>query len=70
MRVKVLEAAVAAASLLAVSASAQDLVVRIGHAANVSGFLSDFGRDSEDAARLAVDDLNAILEAALKSLAR
>ncbi len=59
MRVKVLEAAVAAASLLAVSASAQDLVVRIGHAANVSGFLSDFGRDSEDAARLAVDDLNA-----------
>ncbi len=59
MRVKVLEAAVAAASLLAISASGQDQVVRIGHVANVTGFLYILGKDSEDGARLAVDELNA-----------
>jgi branched-chain amino acid transport system substrate-binding protein len=49
----------AAAMLLAGSAFAQDLVVKIGHVAPTSGGIAHLGKDNELAARMAIDDLNA-----------
>ncbi|MGE5451462.1 MAG: branched-chain amino acid ABC transporter substrate-binding protein [Acidobacteriota bacterium] len=51
-------AAWALAALVPVLAQAQT-VVRIGHVAPVSGPQAHFGRDNENGARLAVDELNA-----------
>jgi branched-chain amino acid transport system substrate-binding protein len=51
---------VSAVALVAVgSAQAQELVVKIGHVAAVTGPLSYFGKDNENGARMAIDDLNA-----------
>ncbi|WP_374320050.1 branched-chain amino acid ABC transporter substrate-binding protein [Aquabacterium sp.] len=56
---------VAAATLLAsgfaatTQAQAADAVVRIGHVAPISGPQAHFGRDNENGARMAIDDLNA-----------
>lgn len=47
-----------AAALAALSAQAQE-VVRIGHVAPVSGPQAHYGRDNENGARMAVDELNA-----------
>ena len=52
-------AAVAVALLAASAASAQDMVVRIGHVGPVSGPQAHNGKDIENGARLAVADLNA-----------
>jgi len=49
----------AALVLLAGSALAQDLVVKIGHVAPTSGNQAHLGKDNELGARLAIDDLNA-----------
>jgi branched-chain amino acid transport system substrate-binding protein len=49
----------AADMLLAGSAFAQDLVVKIGHVAPTSGGIAHLGKDNELAARMAIDDLNA-----------
>lgn len=38
---------------------AQDLLVRIGHAAPISGAQASYGKDNENGARMAIDDLNA-----------
>jgi branched-chain amino acid transport system substrate-binding protein len=38
---------------------AQDLLVRIGHAAPISGAQASYGKDNENGARLAIEDLNA-----------
>ena len=46
-------------ALGAAAASAQETVVRIGHAAPLSGGQAHFGKDNENGARMAVDDLNA-----------
>jgi branched-chain amino acid transport system substrate-binding protein len=51
----------AAAALLAGVgvASAQDIVVKIGHVAPVSGPQASYGKDNENGARMAIEDLNA-----------
>ena len=49
----------AAAVLLTGPAGAQDLVVRIGHVAPLSGAQAHNGKDVENGARMAIDDLNA-----------
>src|SRR5207253_10810651 len=40
-------------------AYAQDMVVRIGHVGPVSGPQAHYGKDNENGARMAIDDLNA-----------
>nr|HET7860627.1 branched-chain amino acid ABC transporter substrate-binding protein [Caldimonas sp.] len=51
--------AVAAAAVFAGSVSAQDMVVKIGHVAPTSGGIAHLGKDNENGARMAIDDLNA-----------
>src|SRR3977135_251561 len=54
--------ALAAAVLLTISGqsyAADPAVVLIGHAAPLTGQLSHMGKDSENAARLAIDEINA-----------
>lgn len=50
-----------AATLAAVAgiASAQDMVVKIGHVGPTSGAIAHLGKDNENGARLAVEELNA-----------
>ena len=52
---------IAAAALVtfAGAVSAQDLVVKIGHVAPTSGGIAHLGKDNENGARMAIDDLNA-----------
>jgi branched-chain amino acid transport system substrate-binding protein len=57
-RRKVFVSAVALA-LSAGAAQAEQMVVKIGHVAAVSGPLSYFGKDNENGARIAIDELNA-----------
>ncbi|MFZ2651912.1 MAG: branched-chain amino acid ABC transporter substrate-binding protein [Burkholderiaceae bacterium] len=49
----------AAAVLLATGASAQDMIVKIGHVGPTSGGIAHLGKDNENGARLAIEDLNA-----------
>ncbi|MCC7150938.1 MAG: branched-chain amino acid ABC transporter substrate-binding protein [Rubrivivax sp.] len=49
----------AAVIMLAGTAYAQDLVVKIGHVGPTSGGIAHLGKDNENGARLAIDDLNA-----------
>lgn len=49
----------AAVILLAGSAYAQDLVVKIGHVGPTSGPIAHLGKDNENGARMAIDELNA-----------
>jgi len=49
----------AAAAMLAGSAMAQDMVVKIGHVAPVSGGQAHYGKDNENGARMAIEELNA-----------
>ncbi|MEI8265519.1 MAG: branched-chain amino acid ABC transporter substrate-binding protein [Betaproteobacteria bacterium] len=49
----------AVAMLVAGSAFAQDLVVKIGHVAPTSGGIAHLGKDNEMGARMAIDELNA-----------
>ena len=43
----------------ATQAFADDLVVKIGHVAPITGNIAHLGKDNEDGARMAIDDLNA-----------
>lgn len=52
-------AVVVAAASFASIASAQQDVVRIGHVGPVSGGIAHLGKDNENGARLAIEDLNA-----------
>jgi branched-chain amino acid transport system substrate-binding protein len=45
--------------LAAGGASAQDLVIKIGHVAPTSGAIAHLGKDNENGARMAIDELNA-----------
>jgi branched-chain amino acid transport system substrate-binding protein len=55
-----LNAIVAAAALVAVgSVGAQEMVVKIGHVGPVSGAQAHYGKDNENGARMAIEDLNA-----------
>ncbi|MBX3607500.1 MAG: branched-chain amino acid ABC transporter substrate-binding protein [Piscinibacter sp.] len=59
MQVK-LNVVVAAAALIAAgTASAQDMVVKIGHVGPTSGAIAHLGKDNENGARMAIDELNA-----------
>ena len=49
----------AAVILMAGSAYAQDMVVKIGHVAPTSGQIAHLGKDNENGARMAIDELNA-----------
>ena len=46
-------------ALMAGVATAQDLVVKIGHVAPTSGQIAHLGKDNENGARMAIDELNA-----------
>ena len=50
---------VTATTFFAIAATAQDPDVKIGHVAQTSGIIAGFGKNNENAARLAVDELNA-----------
>ncbi len=54
-----LSVVVAAMAAAAGTASAQDMVVRIGHVGPVSGAQAHFGKDNENGARMAIEELNA-----------
>ena len=51
--------AAAAVIMFAGAASAQDMVVKIGHVGPTSGSIAHLGKDNENGARMAIDDLNA-----------
>ena len=57
MKLKITVAAAIAA--VAGVAMAQDMVVKIGHVAPISGAQASYGKDNENGARMAIEDLNA-----------
>ncbi|MDE2396605.1 MAG: branched-chain amino acid ABC transporter substrate-binding protein, partial [Burkholderiales bacterium] len=59
MQVKLKAIVIAAAALVAGTVYADDLVVKIGHVGPTSGGIAHLGKDNENGARLAIDDLNA-----------
>ena len=59
MQVKLNVFVAAAATMLAGSVFAQDMVVKIGHVGPTSGGIAHLGRDNENGARMAIDELNA-----------
>ena len=59
MKIKLNAIVGAAAILLGGSAYAQDLVVKIGHVGPTSGSIAHLGKDNENGARMAIDELNA-----------
>ena len=52
---------IAGAAILALGASAfaQDMIVKIGHVGPTSGAIAHLGKDNENGARMAIDELNA-----------
>jgi branched-chain amino acid transport system substrate-binding protein len=59
MNIKLLPIVAATVALLAGTATAQDMVVKIGHVGPTSGAIAHLGKDNENGARMAIDDLNA-----------
>jgi branched-chain amino acid transport system substrate-binding protein len=59
MLVKLNVIAAASVALLAGAVSAQETVVKIGHVGPVSGAQAHYGKDNENGARMAIEDLNA-----------
>ena len=59
MQVKFNVFVAAAVTMMAGSVFAQDMVVRIGHVGPTSGGIAHLGRDNENGARMAIDELNA-----------
>ncbi len=59
MQMKLKVTALAAFAMAAGFASAQDAVVKIGHVAPMSGGQAHYGKDNENGARMAIEDLNA-----------
>jgi branched-chain amino acid transport system substrate-binding protein len=57
VKLKIVAAAVAAFGFA--TAHAQDLVVKIGHVGPTSGGIAHLGKDNENGARMAIDELNA-----------
>ena len=58
MAMKLKLTVVAVLSLVSGLASAQDTVVKIGHVAPMSGSQAHYGKDNENGARMAVEELN------------
>jgi branched-chain amino acid transport system substrate-binding protein len=59
MQVKLNVVMAAAAAVFAAGVSAQDMVVKIGHVAPTSGGIAHLGKDNENGARMAIEELNA-----------
>ena len=59
MQVKLNVIVGAVVAMCAVAASAQEVVVKIGHVAPMSGAQAHYGKDNENGARMAIEDLNA-----------
>lgn len=59
MQLKLNVIAMAALTIVAGTASAQDMVVKIGHVGPTSGAIAHLGKDNENGARMAIDELNA-----------
>ena len=59
MQMKLKVTVVAAIAAAAGVAMAQDMVVKIGHVAPLSGAQASYGKDNENGARMAIEDLNA-----------
>ena len=59
MQLKLKLTVVAAIAAVAGMASAQEQVVKIGHVAPISGAQAHYGKDNENGARMAIEDLNA-----------
>jgi branched-chain amino acid transport system substrate-binding protein len=59
MQMKLKLTVAAAIAAVAGMASAQDMVVKIGHVAPISGAQAHYGKDNENGARMAIEDLNA-----------
>ena len=59
MYIKLKVTVVAALTAAAGVALAQDMVVKIGHVAPISGPQAAYGKDNENGARMAIEDLNA-----------
>ena len=59
MQVRLNVIAAAAVALFAGAAYAEDMTVTIGHVAPTSGAIAHLGKDNENGARMAIDDLNA-----------
>ena len=59
MQVRLNTIVAAAAVLLGGAAYAQEVVVKIGHVAPTSGAIAHLGKDNENGARMAIDELNA-----------
>ena len=59
MQVKLNVIVAAAAAVLTSTVMAQDMVVKIGHVGPVSGAQAHYGKDNENGARMAIEDLNA-----------
>lgn len=59
MQVKLNSVVAAALVMLGGSVYAQDMVVKIGHVAPTSGAIAHLGKDNENGARMAIDNLNA-----------
>ena len=58
MQMKLKLTALAAVAMVAGMASAQEAVVKIGHVAPMSGSQAHYGKDNENGARMAVEELN------------
>ena len=59
MRTKFKLTVLAALVFVAGAASAQDMVVKIGHVGPISGSIAHLGKDNENGAKMAVEELNA-----------
>ena len=59
MQMKLKLTVIAALASLAGMASAEDLIVKIGHVAPLSGSQAHYGKDNENGVRMAIEDLNA-----------
>lgn len=59
MQLKLKLTVAAAIAVVAGMASAQEQVVKIGHVAPLSGAQAHYGKDNENGARMAIEDLNA-----------
>ena len=59
MQMKLKLTVVAAITAAAGVVMAQDMIVKIGHVGPISGAQASYGKDNENGARMAIDDLNA-----------
>ena len=59
MQIKLKLTALAAVASFAGFSYAQDMVVKIGHVGPISGSIAHLGKDNENGAKMAIEELNA-----------